>query len=361
MINILSLNCGLAFAPYLADSLSVFLSHGPPISRAIRQGGSGLIIRSEDRLVLRHQNRQAELGNEEARHYLETIEFRIDAFDILRTSDEVVLAAFQGDLFLSHPQSDLWLDRSAVEYLVAAAAQATFPDSAALPDWLSISTGAGRLLISDQRNGRWVLLGADHLAELDRRLRCLYVTKQTDAHPKPPVILLKGVKIHLQSARRLAKALQEFSDSGEVSPFEEAAPQFSLRVVKSTEGIEIGDSAARIGITRREARKWAAIIEAELSRLNVTEREHGLIRTVFADAEGGRWVLQWGDEVFVPMECLAESAGPGSPRVFKENARLAGRTVDGFLILLSLQDSACVALTSSETEELLWNEIGSEG
>ena len=320
-----------------------------------------MIIRSEDRLALRHQNRQAELGSEEVRHYLATIEFRIDAFDILRTSDEVVLASFQGNLFLSHPQSDLWLDRSAVEYLVAAAAQATFPESAALPDWLSISTGAGRLLISDQRNGRWVLLGADHIAELERRLPFLYGTRQTDAHPKPPVILLKGVEIHLQSARRLAKTLQEFSDSGEVSPFEEAAPQFSLRVVKSTEGIEIGDSAARIGMTRREARKWAAIIDAELSRLNVTEKEHGLIRTVFADAEGGRWVLQWGDEVFVPMECLADPAGPCSPGVFKENARLSGRTVDGILVLLSPHNSACVALAPPKTEEFVSNEIGSEG
>ena len=357
MVNILSLNCGLAFAPYLADGVSVFLSQGPPISQAIRQGGSGFIIRSEDRLSLRHQNRQAELGREEARHYLATIELRIDVFDIVRTSDEVVLANFDGNLFLSHPQSDLWLDPITVEYLVAAARQSTFPDSPALPDWLSISTGAGRLLISDQRNGRWVLLGSDHIAELERRRACLHVNEQTDAPLKPPVIPLKGVKIHLQSARRLVKALREFSDSGEVSAFEEAAPHFSLRVRKSTEGIEISDSGFQTGIGAREARKWATIIDADVTRLNVTERGRGLVRTVFADGEGGRWVLQWGDEVFVPTECLGDPGSPGSGSVFRENDRLVSRTVDGFQVLLSPRDSACVALTPAETEELRSNGI----
>src|SRR6185295_3134032 len=121
MINIISLNCGLAFATYLAESASEFLSHGPPISRAIRQGGTGLIIRSKDLLAIRHQNRESELGREEARHYLATIECRIKVFDITRTSDEIVLANVEGNLFLSHPQSDLWLDRKTVESILALA------------------------------------------------------------------------------------------------------------------------------------------------------------------------------------------------------------------------------------------------
>ena len=354
MINILSLNCGLAFAPYIAESVSAFLTHGPPISRAIRQGGSGFTVRSGDRLALRHQNREAELHREEAKHYLATIKLRIDLFEIERMSDEVVLANFDGNLFLSHPQSDLWLDRSAVEYLVAAGSQSTPGDHAgALPDWLTVSTGAGRLLISDQRNGRWVLLGSDHIAELERRLACLKTETQRQAAAKPPVILLKGVTIHLQSARRLLKTVQEFATSGEVTAFEELAPHFSLQVRKSTEGIEISDSAVRIGITAREARKWAAIIDQEMSRLNVIERERGLIRTVFADAERGRWVLQWGDEVFVSADCMADLLRPEFQPVPEQNDQLAIGKVDGFLVLLSPRDSACVALTSPETGELL--------
>ena len=355
MINILSLNCGLAFATYLADSASEFLSQGQPISRAMRQGGSGLIIRSNERLALRHQNQECELGEEEVRHYLTTIEFRIAVFDIARTSDEVVLANFEGNLFLSHPQSDLWLDRKTVEYFLSPASQSDAPGDRAdgLPEWLRASTGAGRLLISDQRNGRWVLLGLDHIAELQRRLESLHATGKSQAPLKPPTIPLKGVTIHLQSARRLVQTMQRFYNTAEVVAFDDVAPQFTLRVKKTSEGLEISDSNARIGITAREARKWAAFIDAELLRLKVTETERGLIRTVFADGEGGRWVLQWGDEVFLPEEFISYLGRPGSLSGFEGNASLAIRDVDGFVVLLSRRDSSCVALTSAETEHLI--------
>jgi hypothetical protein len=147
--------------------------------------------------------------------------------------------------------------------------------------------------------------------------------------------------------------MQLFSDTGEVLAFEEVAPQFSLRVRRSSEGLEISDSSVRIGITAREARKWTAIVDAEISRLNVTVIHRGLIRTVFADGEGGRWVLQWGDEVFVPTECLSDIGKPGSRSEFEGDASLVIGEVKGFVVLLSRRDSACVALTPAETEEFM--------
>ena len=353
MINILSLNCGLAFATYLAESASEFLNHGQPISRSIRQGGSGLIIRSAAQLAIRHQNREAELGGQEARHYLATVQSRIDAFDIARTSDEIVLASFGGNLFLSHPQSDLWLDRKTVESILALANPSETPGNPAdgLPEWLRVSTGAERLLISDQRNGRWVLLGLDHIAELERRLASLSAATHSQVTLKPPTLLLKGLTIHLQSARRLVQTMQRFADTGEVLAFDDVAPQFSLRVKSSTEGLEINDSSTRIGINTREARKWAAIIDAELSRLRVTDTERGSIRTVFADGEGGRWALQWGDEVLVPAECVSNLTAGGSLVEFEEDS-LAIREAEDFIVLLSRRDSSCVALTPSEINQL---------
>src|SRR6266496_2982584 len=45
MINILSIRCSLAFAPYLAVSVAEFLSDGITGSRVVRQGGSSLILK----------------------------------------------------------------------------------------------------------------------------------------------------------------------------------------------------------------------------------------------------------------------------------------------------------------------------
>ena len=82
MINILSIRCGLAFAPYLADSLAAFLAAGAFAPLVVRQGGSGLIIRHDREVMLRYQNRECVLSVADARHYLATIRFRADAYDI---------------------------------------------------------------------------------------------------------------------------------------------------------------------------------------------------------------------------------------------------------------------------------------
>jgi hypothetical protein len=134
----------------------------------------------------------------------------------------------------------------------------------------------------------------------------LNLSDEPVARPEPPIISIKGVVVHLQSAFRLADALERFADTGEVSAFEELAPAFQLTVSKATEGIEMRDSANRVGLTSREARKWAAIVRDELARVNAEYRERGSVRTVFADVQRGRWVLQWGDEVFVPAQGTRE-------------------------------------------------------
>ena len=317
MLNILSVQCGLAFAPYLIESISAFLNEGTALSLVVRQGGSGLIIRSETSVTIRHQNRQAELGRVELQHYLATLKFRADCFQIQRTSNEVVLADFDFGLLMSHPQSDLWLDADALQDLLAVAGAGLPPRglSPGLPTWLKTSTGAGQLLISDQRNGRWVLLGSDHIAELERRAIGQGTSPAKYPQPKAPTIQVKGVTVHLQSAESLFRSLQTLGEGGEVQPFDDVAPLFSLRVARTVEGIELSDSNASVSINAREARKWTAILRGELERLRVSKVERGSIRTVFADGEDGRWVLQWGDEVLLPQP-VAVKAGELRDRVW---------------------------------------------
>ena len=86
----------------------------------------------------------------------------------------MIVANVGSDLLLSHPQSELWLKAEHISSMLAALDNTSIAATETnLPDWLNISTGAGQLLISDQRNGRWVLLGADHIKELERRLSLL--------------------------------------------------------------------------------------------------------------------------------------------------------------------------------------------
>ena len=342
MINMLSIRCGLAFAPYLSESLSAFLRDGQFASRVVRQGGSGLIMRSDSEMMLRYQHSESALGAEEARHYLATVAFRNDFYDIQRMQDEVIVANVGGELLLSHPQSELWLKAEHISIMLAALDGAS---GSSLPDWLNISTGAGQLLISDQRNGRWVLLGDDHIRELERRLSLL-TDFQTSSEPsKPPTISVKGIVVHLQSAMTLANALEAFAETSQVAPYEENTPVYRLAVGKATEGIEVKDSEQRAGLNAREARKWAAVIRSELDRAGAAQIDRGRIRTVTARGEQGRWVLQWGDEVFVPDESLARlGAGTDELRVERRGE---------LVLILKPATGACVALTESEAGQLI--------
>jgi len=350
MINVFSINCDLALAPYLVESFRSFIGQGATASRVVRQGGSGLIIRSDGRLFLRYQNREAVLGAGEARHYRATVEFRESFYDVKRLSDEVVFTSLGRSLLLSHPQSTMWLDTETLSALLSRVEGSAEP--AALPEWLHASSGDGRLLISDQRNGRWVFLGSDHLSELRLRLKALQESGEPRPALAPPTIALKGLVVHLQSAFRLARALETFAESGQVDGYEEAAPAYSLRVARSVEGVELVDSKVRVALTAREARKWAGIIRNELSRLRAEEIERGEIRTIFANGEGGRWVLQAGDEVLVPEDMrsrLASSSGEMADR--REGWPALGQ-IDGFTLLLEVKQGGCVALTREELERL---------
>jgi hypothetical protein len=352
MINLLSIRCTLAFAPYVVEGISELLNDGVVTSRVVRQGSSGLILRADADIVLRHQNRQVQFGREEARHYSATVTFRSEYYQVARMEDEVVMANVGSELLLSHPQSDLWLNRQAVAALLQAFNGGKGPTSpAGLPEWLTVSAGGGRLLISDQRNGRWVLLGEDHIGEIERRLALLqHAARDVAAVTQPPTIALKGLTVHLQSALKLAETLQALAETGQFEPFADRAPEFSLSVREATEGIEITDETVRVALTAKEALKWAEIIRGELARVNSTCMTRGKVRTVFADAEQGRWVLQWGDEVLVPYNLTT------LPRVSEgESARLGSlemKRADGFLLLLSPVAGACVALDPGEVARL---------
>lgn len=360
MLNLLSIRCSLAFAPYIAESTSEFLDGGVVTSRVVRQGSSGLIVRSDQGLVLRHQNRQVQLGREEARHYAATAMFRREFYQVVRMEDEVVLATVGSEIFLSHPQSDLWLGQQAVAALLKTFdGRSSSTSPAGLPEWLTVSAGGGRLLISDQRNGRWVLLGEDHLREIEHRLALLEHPQGAALPPQPPTISLKGVTVHLQSAEKLAETLEQFAETRRFESFVERAPDFSLTAREATEGIEITDETRRVGLTVKEARKWADLIRGELARLNSSCVSRGQIRTVFADAEQGRWILQWGDEVLLGAEALLPaglsepfSPAPSGQRPLRSEGSLEIRRAGDFVLLLSPTGGACVALDASELAKL---------
>lgn len=360
MLNLLSITCSLAFTPYVMESTSEFLDTGGVTSRIVRQGGSGLIVRADGDIVLRHQNRQVQLGREETRHYAATAMFRHEFYQVVRMEDEVVLANVGGELFLSHPQSDLWLGPQAVAALVNTfdgRSASTAP--AGLPEWLNVSTGGGRLLISDQRNARWVLLGEDHLREIERRMALLEHPQDAALPPQPPTISLKGVTVHLQSAEKLAETLEEFAETRRFASFVDRAHHFSLTAREATEGIEITDETRRVALTVKEARKWADIIRSELARLNSRCVSRGQIRTVFADTEHGRWILQWGDEVLVEArpsvpDVLSEPLGPvpSGQRTLRSQKPHAIKRADDLTLLLSPVGGACVALDACELTRL---------
>jgi hypothetical protein len=357
MINIFSIRSSLAFAPYLAEAMSEFLREKIVTSRVLRQGGSGLIIRSDGPIILRYQNRQEELGSDEADHYRSTVRFREKHFQVSRMEDEVVIASVGSELLLSHPQSELWLTEQAVAALLQRfKGISASGETSGLPEWLSVSASAGRLLLSDQRSGRWVLLGDDHMHELEQRMPRLQRGNPTPDPQRPPTISLKGVTVHLQSAATLADTLDEFATTGRFQPFSDCAPGFSLSVKETTEGIEVADAYSRVGLTAKESRKWVEIIRSELARLNSNSVTRGRIKTVFADAETGRWVLQWGDEVLVPNTLerahLRTQISQSKSKDHCLSETLKIREGDNFLLVLEHATGSCVALDENELNRL---------
>lgn len=350
MINLLSIRCSLAFAPYILESAESYSRTGEAISKVVRQAANGLIIRAEDDLLLRHQNREAALGREEVNHFLATISMRADFFDVQRKSDEVILATIGDNLLLSHPQSEMWIQAQSIPSLLAAFTGTVRGDDLTLPEWLTISGGDGRLLLSDQRNGRWVLLGSDHLAEFERRYNRLASAGETFTSPKPPTIPLKGLNVHLQTAFRLTATLEEFSESGSFTPFEEFTPNYQLVVMRATEGMKITDTNVMIAMTAKESRKWAAILRAELEKYQAKEFVRGSIKTILAMTEPGLWILQWGDEVRFSDDELKHLTWFREGET--ETDRLVINRTGDFLLSLDKASGNCVALTEEEANGL---------
>jgi hypothetical protein len=357
MINILSIRCGLGFAPFLADATTEFLSDGAISPRVVRQGGNGMILRSEESIHVRHQNRESTLDPQAAHHFGATVRFRVEFFDVRRAREEVILATVDDNLLISFPQSEMWLDRRAVAYMIDSFERQTgpAPQGDEMPEWLKISTGGGRLLLSDQRNGRWVLMGEDHVLELSRRLDSLSTAPRLTRRAPPPALTVKGINIHLQSALKLAQVFEDFAGRGEIEEYEEATPAYLLGVRRATEGLEIRDFDKRVALTAREARKWSEILRHELGKLSAEQAERGPIRTVVADGPGGRWALQWGDELFIPSETIAEIEST-SEGAIKRAGNLAIRRDVGYLLVLDPQSGGCVALSEAEVA-LLGNEL----
>jgi hypothetical protein len=350
MLNILSIRCGLAFAPYLADAMAGYLDHGSFHSRVVKQGGNGMILRSDVEMALRFQLHEALLGIEEARHYAATVALRHDVYDIVRMSDEIILASVGQSVLLSHTQSELWLEAATIQSLLRAFRESSQVEEGNLPEWLTISTAANRLLLSDQRTGRWVLLGAEHAAELERRAGLLSPTDERLKRAKPPTLTIKGVTIHLQSAFKLAEALERFAEAGDVMAYTEQSPDYVLAVEKATEGIALRDFDLRATLNVREARKYVAILRDELEQRHAIRFERGGLRTVIADDGNGRWLLQWGDELLLTTEAAS------ALRQTREDSVAGGLVVrrdDGFLLLLDPATGACVALTEEEEAALI--------
>jgi hypothetical protein len=189
-------------------------------------------------------------------------------------------------------------------------------------------------------------MGEDHVFELSRRLGALSATSPLARRSAPPTIAVKGINIHMQSALKLAQVFEAFVGGREVADYEEATPAYLLGVRRTTEGLEIRDFDKRVALTVREARKWSEILKHELGKLRAEQVERGLIRTVVAEGQGGRWALQWGDEVFIPEESIAAIENSGG--VIKGAGDIAIRRDEGYLLLLDPQTGGCVALAEAE-------------
>jgi hypothetical protein len=350
MMNLLSIRCSLAFAPYLLESFADYLQSGDTQARVVRQAANGLIIRSEGELHLRHQNREASLTPGEVKHYQATIGLRAENYRVTRKSDEVVLANLGDTLLLSHPQSELWLPAKAIPSLLAAFKGMIQPDDLTIPEWLTISGGDERLLLSDQRNGRWVLLGSDHFAEFESRYPGLEAAEVHQKRYSPPTIPLKGLQIHLQTLVKLVETLEEFSETGNFTPFEELTTSYQLIVRRATEGMKISDANLIAAVTARESAKWAAILRSEIEKYQVSEVTRGRIKTVRAKTDEGLWLLQWGDEILLGRDALLYLKSPSLEGTRNDNLLI--RSQGDFTVVLDLASADCIALTRDECLEL---------
>jgi hypothetical protein len=228
----------------------------------------------------------------------------------------------------------------------------------AVPDWLVISASGDRILLSDQRNGRWVLLAAEHIDYLESAGSDSAFVPADRRHPRAycPAVTVKGIEVPMISVFRVAEALEGFAATGKLTTMTEVTPDATIGIGPAVEGIELRDSSHRVGLNAREASKWASIIRSEIERLNAAEFERGCIRTVVANSGEGRWLVQGGDHIHAGTslidECRRRASAVLEDSPVEEGGLFARRSNDRMLIL-SRATGHCVALAEPEVEALL--------
>ena len=348
MINLGPIRCSLAFAPYLLEALNEFATSGSLHDRVVKQAGSGLIIRKDTMPLIRYQNRELHLDDDAVSHYIATIRLRSEHYGIRRTSDEVIIAGVCDTVLISHPQSELWLDQLSGSSIVSSF-DSEIPAAESLPAWLTISTMPGRLLLSDQRTGRWVLLSQEHVTEISERLSTLSKPSDTAARVAPKVEL-KGIPLPLQLVFAVLAMLDAYSKESPVIQHEWSLPEFRLSSRLNAGTLELSDGNVRVAISRREAVKWVQLLEAELERYGAVQIHRGQVETTFANVDTGTWVLQGGDEVL--LKFAADRQTDDALEALIESDRLVISRGDALTLILDSFTGACVGLSSTELKSL---------
>jgi hypothetical protein len=304
-------------------------------------------------LILGHQEHEARLSLGCAQHYKAVIDFRSLSLQISRLSDEVVMATTSGGILLSYPQSEMWLepDEAAGIVRLFREPESSRAGATRLPSWLLASVSGDRLLLSDQRNARWVLLASEHIEDLERRAKTA-VTATAGQPRRSPQITVKGIQVRLQPAFLVAEALDAFARTGQFVEFEEEAPESAVAVARAGERIELRVSDQRAGFDVREAAKWAAVIRAELDTLKAVQLDSGAVPTTVVDTADGRWVLQRGDEVLVPLALVERLRGSRGPKSGVEDQVSFALGTDS-LLMMSHPSCSCVAIGGREMDALL--------
>jgi hypothetical protein len=209
---------------------------------------------------------------------------------------------------------------------------------------MTIAAQPDSILISDQRNGRWVLLGSDHMKAIEQRIMQTAFDRAA-TRPDPPLIDLKGLQVPLQFAFLVTDILEDFANGNDPEAQQHAIPECVLTIRSGPQGLELSNQSVDVSITRREAAKRAELMRIELEKQSASEVRRGKIHTVVASSDHGRWVLQGGDAILLSpeqAEVLSADSAAGT------TDRIASCSHGELTIFLDRQTGDCVALTPAE-------------
>ena len=89
--------------------------------------------------------------------------------------------------------------------------------------------------------------------------------------------------------------------------------------------------------------------------MNAREFQRGRLRTIIANADAGKWIVQSGDQVLVPHELITECDRLRAGRASHDPVETIGHAAhgrEGQLLVLSKASGHCVCLNESEIEHL---------